>query len=106
MCCLNNLKSLLSVFERFVAVTRIKRNQFLDVQTKANFIVYMIEHVKDGHLEPCTREEMCECKEYIYKAPKDLVDEIIDIMAVPYAMNFGSFHYIDRYTTCKYCTHD
>lgn len=106
MCCLNNLKTLLGVFERFVFVTHTKRREFLLIQEQTNRIAHEFAHIKDGHLESCTREETCDCKAYIYNAPKDLVDEIIDIINVPYCMNFGPFHYINRYTTCKYCTHE
>lgn len=38
------------------------------------------------------------------KTPKSLIDEIVDTIAVPYAI-IAPYRYIERYTICRHCIH-
>lgn len=105
MCCLDNLISLLWKFESYTSITHKKRREFLIFQQRFNDFNSLLSKVKEGHLHTCTDDISCSCKEFIRSTPKEMINEIIDTIAVPYAMNFGRLVYLTQYSTCKYCIH-
>jgi hypothetical protein len=94
MWCLNNLLAILSVFERFVSVTHTKRKEFFVIQKRIKHFTLEMSKIREGHLKTCIIEKnkVCKCKEYIYTTSKEIINDIVDIIEVPYAMNFGYIH--------------
>lgn len=112
MCCLDNLEFLMGLFATFVTTTHLKRREFFAIQKKFGLHKKLLSEMREGHLGTCSKLcnnekkiEECFCKEYIKSTPKELITEIVDTIAVPYAMRIAPMAYLNRYTDCRYCSH-
>lgn len=91
MCPLHNLIHLLDSFRHFTNITHTKVEEYNSCNRRFNDYLTMLAGVKDDHLDVCRNENgtsECNCHEYLYNTPVELINEILATIALSYIINF------------------
>lgn len=84
---------MLDSFEHFKNITQSKDKEFKSCKRRFCEYLDLIALRKNGHLNTCANydtagEAPCECHDYMYMTPVNLIREIVDTIAVSYIINF------------------
>lgn len=95
MCPLSNLIHLLDSFEIFKDYTKTKVTEYESCRRRFNTYMHLMGDSKNGHLKKCiyyddhdSESYYCDCDDYMYRTPLLLAQEIVDIIAIAYIINF------------------
>lgn len=86
--CLDILKSAMNVFGTFIVYNNVKRREFYEIQLRVNQFINDIVESREGHLSDCNDAiRVCMCKDYILNTPRKFIEEIVEVVSVPYAIS-------------------
>lgn len=84
------------------------RVRFYKFQLRIGQYIDDINNRREGHLPKCSDASICSCKEYIHDTVKSLIHEVVETLAVPYAIYvpYHLSHCDKRCNICSYCIKD